>query len=44
VAVLLDQSRSVAAARVLLGGIGQPDIRIRAGQLLAELGRPEGAP
>jgi hypothetical protein len=44
VAVLLDQTRSAAAARVLLGEIGPVDVRVRAAQLLAELAAPEGGP
>jgi hypothetical protein len=36
-AVLLDDTRSTAAARRLLAEIGQDDVRNRAGQLLAEL-------
>jgi hypothetical protein len=36
-AVLLDDTRTVAAARKLLAEIGQDDVRKRAGQLLAEL-------
>jgi hypothetical protein len=43
VAVLLEQTRTVAAARKLLGEIGQADVRDRAGQLLAELAAPEAA-
>lgn len=42
-AVLLDETRSAAAARKLLGEIGPVDIRERAGRLLAELAAPEGA-
>jgi hypothetical protein len=42
-AVLLDQTRSATAARKLLGEIGQADVRVRAGQLLAELAAPEVA-
>jgi hypothetical protein len=44
VAVLLDDTRTVAAARRLLGEIGQDDTRERARQLLAELAAPEAAP
>jgi hypothetical protein len=42
-AILLDQTRTVAAARKLLGEISQDDVRDRAGQLLAELAAPEAA-
>jgi hypothetical protein len=38
-----DLGRTVAAARKLLGEIGPADVRVRAGQLLAELAAPETA-